>query len=234
MSVIAEQVTKVEPGRPDPLENGDQLAASEFLRRYEAMPQVKKAELIEGVVYMGSPVRQIHADPDSLVQTWLGTYAAHTPGTKAAVNATVHLDADNVVQPDALLRVLPENGGRCITDEDGYLRGAPELVVEIAASRASIDVRDKLRVYRRCGVAEYLVWRTVEGRFDWRRLVRDEYQSVTPDVQGRIASVSFPGLVLDVAALLAMDARRVLEVVQSGLAGDAHSAFVARLAAARK
>ena len=183
---------------------------------------------------MGSPVRQIHADPDSLIQTWLGTYAAHTPGTKAAVNATVYLDADNVVQPDALLRVLPENGGRCATDEDGYLRGAPELVVEIAASSASIDLRDKLRVYRRCGVAEYLVWRTVEGQFDWRRLVGDEYQLVASDAQGWIASASFPGLVLDVAALLAMDARRILEVVQSGLASEAHNAFVARLAAARK
>ena len=234
MSVIAGQLTKAKPSRAEPLENGDQLAASEFLRRYEAMPQVKKAELIEGVVYMGSPVRQIHADPDSLIQTWLGTYAAHTPGTKAAVNATVYLDADNVVQPDALLRVLPENGGRCATDEDGYLRGAPELVVEIAASSASIDLRDKLRVYRRCGVAEYLVWRTVEGQFDWRRLVGDEYQLVASDAQGWIASASFPGLVLDVAALLAMDARRILEVVQSGLASEAHNAFVARLAAARK
>lgn len=234
MSVIAGQVAKVKPSRAEPLENGDQLAASEFLRRYEAMPQVKKAELIEGVVYMGSPVRHSHARPDNLVQTWLGVYAAHTPGVDCAANATLHLDADNVVQPDALLRVLPEHGGRCATDEDGYLRGAPELVVEIAASSASIDLRDKLRVYRRCGVAEYLVWRTVEGQFDWRRLVGDEYQLVTPDAQGRITSTSFPGLVLDVAALLAMDARRVLEVVQSGLASEAHSAFVARLAATRK
>ena len=29
----------------------------EFERRYEAMPEVKKAELIEGEVYMPSPVR---------------------------------------------------------------------------------------------------------------------------------------------------------------------------------
>lgn len=234
MSVIAEQLTKAKPSRAEPLENGDQLAASEFLHRYEAMPQVKKAELIEGVVYMGSPVRHSHARPDNLVQTWLGVYAAHTPGVDCAANATLRLDADNVVQPDALLRVLPENGGRCATDEDGYLRGAPELVVEIAASSASIDLRDKLRVYRRCGVAEYLVWRTVEGQFDWRRLVGDEYQLVTTDAQGRITSTSFPGLVLDVTALLAMDAKRVLEVVQSGVAGEAHNAFVARLAAVRK
>jgi hypothetical protein len=40
-----------------PVENGEHLSAEEFLRRYEAMPEVKKAELIQGIVYMGSPVR---------------------------------------------------------------------------------------------------------------------------------------------------------------------------------
>ena len=62
----------------DPLENGDLLTAREFLRRYEAMPHLKKAELVEGIVYLGSPVRLIHAQPDALMQTWVGFYAAHT------------------------------------------------------------------------------------------------------------------------------------------------------------
>ena len=75
----------------EPLENGDLLTAGEFLRRDEAMPHVKKAELIEGIVYLGSPVRLIHAEPDTLAQTWLGFYAAHTPGTEAAGHATCGL-----------------------------------------------------------------------------------------------------------------------------------------------
>ena len=88
----------------EPLENGDQLAAGEFLHRYEAMPRIKKAELIEGVVHMGSPVRILqHAKPDNLMQGWLWQYTAATPGTEAAGNATVRLDADNVFQPDAPL-----------------------------------------------------------------------------------------------------------------------------------
>jgi hypothetical protein len=44
------------------LRHGDRLTRDEFERRYSAMPAVKKAELIEGVVYMPSPVRaQGHA-----------------------------------------------------------------------------------------------------------------------------------------------------------------------------
>ena len=84
------------------------------------------------------------------------------------------------------------------------------MVVEIAASSASIDVRDKLRVYRRCGVSEYLVWRTVQGEFDWWRLNEGEYQKVEPDSHGAIESAVFPGLVLDIRAVLARDAAGVL------------------------
>jgi Uma2 family endonuclease len=214
----------------EPLENGDLLTAGAFLRRYEAMPHLKKAELIEGVVYMGSPVRLIHAEPDTLLQTWLGVYSAHTPGTAAASNATVRLDADNVAQPDALLRLLPPCGGRCQVDSEGYLNGPPELVVEIAASSASIDLRDKLRVYRRSGVREYLVWRTVENKFDWFVLDGDQYQPNTPDVVGRLQSQVFPGLCLDVATLLARHSAQVLQDLQAAVQSPAHAAFVARIA----
>src|SRR5712664_4050159 len=156
------------PTEMPPLENGDRLTAQEFLRRYEAMPRVKKAELIEGIVYTGSPVRvALHAEPHILVQTWLGTYAARTPGTESASSPTNRLDIDNVPQPDALLRLLPECGGRSRVDAEDYLEGPAELVVEVAASSASLDWNAKLLVYRRSGVLEYLVWRTVENKFDW-------------------------------------------------------------------
>src|SRR6266436_2858604 len=180
----AAKASPVEPAG-QPLENGDHLTAREFLRRYEAMPRVKKAELIEGIVYMGSPVRYTqHAQPDGLIQTWLGHYAARTPGTGYAPNPTDRLDVDNVPQPDALLRLLPECGGRSRVDADGYLEGPAELVVEIAASSASLDWNAKLLVYRRSGVLEYLVWRTVENKFDWLLLEDEDYRPNPPDAQG--------------------------------------------------
>ena len=119
------------PSRPLALESGEFMHSREFLRRYERMPRVKKAELIEGVVYMGSPVSVRHAKPDGIIQVWLGTYASRHPDTEALPNATVILDAENTVQPDALLRRLPEHGGLTRVNEDGYLAGPPELIVEV-------------------------------------------------------------------------------------------------------
>lgn len=48
------------------LENGDHLTRAEFERRYDAMPGLKRAELIEGVVYRPSPVRAYHAEPHGI------------------------------------------------------------------------------------------------------------------------------------------------------------------------
>jgi len=53
-----------------PLENGDHLTQAEFEQRYHAMPYLKKAELIEGIVYMSSPVRaKHHASPHAQIIT---------------------------------------------------------------------------------------------------------------------------------------------------------------------
>ena len=54
--MVAKTTTGSKPPRILPLEHGDHLTREEFERRYEAMPHVRKAELIEGVVYMPSPV----------------------------------------------------------------------------------------------------------------------------------------------------------------------------------
>ena len=221
------QVPAWETQQAPPLESGDRLTAREFLRRYEAMPRVKKAELIEGVVYMGSPVRiKQHAAPDNLVQTWLGTYAIATPGTQSATNATSLLDVENVPQPDALLRLLPECGGRSHVDDDGYLVGPPELAVEICASSASVDLHDKLRSYRRAGVLEYIVWRTVEGKLDWFVLEHEQYTPLPVSPDGIVRSRIFPGLHLAVNALLAQDAAKVMDTLQTGLRCQEHAAFV--------
>ncbi len=213
-----------------PLENGDLLTARVFLRRYEARRDAKKAELIEGTVYMGSPVRIAqHAEPDTLIQTWLGVYASCTPGVRAAGNATVRLDAENVPQPDALLRLLPECGGHSQVDSDGYLTGPPELIVEIAASSASLDLHDKLRAYRRARVLEYLIWRPGERKFDWLLLQEDDYRPNPLEAQGVLSSQTFPGLSLEVEALLALNSAKVLATLQRSLDTAAHAAFAARL-----
>ena len=219
-----------EPGGAEvfipPLENGAHLSACEFLRRFEAMPELKKAELIQGIVYMGSPVRtDRHGEPDNLIQTWLGTYAIATPGVKAAANSTVRLGPDDVPQPDAFLRILPDNGGRTAIDDKGYLNGAPELVVEIAASSASIDTREKLVSYRRAGAQEYLVWRTEDGEVDWWTLEDDEYRQLPCEETGVICSRVFPGLRLNPAALLTGNGAKLMDSLQEGLRSKKHVEF---------
>jgi Uma2 family endonuclease len=224
-----------DPRETPPLENGDRLNAREFLRRYEAMPEVRKAELINGIVYMASPVRlDRHGEPDNLIQTWLGNYCIATPGVKAAANATARLGPDDVPQPDALLRILPECGGQARLDAKGYLLGAPELVVEVAASSASLDAGDKLATYRRAGVREYVLWRTADRAVDWWALDEDEFSPLPVEENGPFRSRIFPGLWLDREALLAGDGLRLMAILQEGLRSAEHAAFVERLAARRK
>lgn len=215
---------------PPPLESGDRLTRREFERRYEFIPDKWKAELIERVVHMTSPVHhQSHGQPHGQIVTWLGTYAAATPGVDMSDNATVRLDADNEVQPDALLRLEPEAGGRSRIGEDDYVEGPPELIVEIAASSAAIDLHDKLKVYRRNGVQEYVVWQIYDKRVDWSQLKEGEYLPLAPDATGVIRSQVFPGLHLAVTALLESNLAAVLAELQKGLATDEHKAFVERL-----
>lgn len=207
-----------------PLESGDKLTRAEFERRYDAMPNLKKAELIEGVVYLASPLRiKSHGEPHAFIMTWLGVYTAATSGVGFADNPTVRLDADNEPQPDALLRI--ENGGQSHISEDDYVEGAPELVVEIAASTASYDLHEKLKVYRRNQVQEYLVWRVYDGAFDWFRLDEGKYIQLEGDAEGVIRSQVFPGLWLDKSALLTGNLAKVLEVLQQGLASAEHRNF---------
>ncbi len=191
-----------------PLENGDHLSASEFLRRYEAMPAVKKAELIQGIVYMASPVRIAeHGEPDGIINTWLGTYAAHHGGVRHAINTTLLLGPDDTPQPDGLLF---RDGGSCRVDPSGYLCGPPELVVEIAASSVSRDAREKLVTYRRARIAEYLLWRVEDEVIEWFVLEQDEYRPLPIGESGIVESRTFPGLRLDVPAALRFEAGAVL------------------------
>lgn len=216
-----------------PLENGDRLTRDEFERRYKAMPELKKAELIEGIVYMASPVSyKGHGRPHLKVNTWLGNYLAATPGVDGADHATTRLDLDNEPQPDACLIVLPEHGGRCRIDEDDYIVGGPEIVVEIASSSASYDLHSKLNAYRRNGVLEYVVWRTRDAAIDWFVLRGGRYDRLAP-VDGICRSEALPGLWLDVSAMLKNDLAAVLGAVARGTATPEHAAFVAGLAAAR-
>jgi Uma2 family endonuclease len=208
------------------LESGMNLDVDEFLRRYDQLPEVKKAELIEGVVFMGSPVRiDEHAKPDSLLQGWLVAYSAYTPGLQVAGNATIRLGPKNCPQPDALLRIRPGHGGQSANSDDGYVLGAPELVAEISASTRSLDLHGKKAAYERLGVREYLVWSVDDAEVLWFHRRDGAFARLASEADGLVKSLVFPGLWLDVPALLRGDAASVLARLRDGLGTPEHAAF---------
>jgi len=211
------------------LVEGEHLDQPEFHRRYEAMPPGIKAELIDGVVYMPSPLGFDHGDSHTATVYWLGHYESETPGTQASDNATIILGRRSEPQPDASLRIRPEFGGRTSHD-GGYIRGAPELIVEVAKSSRYIDLGPKLGDYDRAGVPEYVVRALDPDDLLWFRRVDGSLARVSPYEDGIYRSEVFPGLWLDPLALFSGDLRRLRQVVDQGVATPEHAAFVAKLA----
>ncbi|MBE9255900.1 Uma2 family endonuclease [Dolichospermum sp. LEGE 00246] len=210
-----------------PLESGDRLSRHEFERRYTESLHVKKAELIEGVVYVASPLRfQRHAEPHAKLVIWLGNYQIATPGIKLGIEPTIRLDQDNEPQPDGILFIDQSLGGKSRITVDDYIEGSPELVAEIAASSAAYDLHDKKKAYRRNGIQEYIVWQSLEKKLNWFQLHESEYISLEPDADGVIKSQVMPGLWLAVPALLAGDMIQVLAVLQAGLNSPEHREFL--------
>ncbi len=214
-----------------PLQQGDHLTREEFHRRYEAMPPGIMAELIEGVVHMPSPVNfKQHGQPQFRMIHWMSCYCMLTPGVEGGDNSTLKLDMKNEPQPDACLIVPPKLGGQVQFDDKGYVVGAPEAIGEVAASSVSYDLHSKLEAYRRNRVQEYVVWRVLDNAIDWFALEGDQFVRL-PCEDGIYRSRVFPGLWLDVQALMSGNQLRVFDVVQQSAATAEHHPFVAELEA---
>ncbi len=229
---VAHKKTSAQSNHPrhvPPLESGDRLSRAEFERRYQAQPNLKKAELVEGVVIVPSPVSVVHGEIHSHIMTLLGVYRAQTPGLRLADNVTLRLDMDNEVQPDALMWLKPELGGSTVVNQDGYLSGTPELIVEIAVSSASYDMHDKLKVYRRNGVQEYCVLLGHERETVWYALDNAQYIPIKPDENGIICSRVFPGLHFHPEKFWADDLAGLLVVLRRGMETAVYQTFHTQL-----
>lgn len=213
-----------------PLENGDRLSREEFERRYAAMPANCKAERIEGLVYMAAALRfKSHGLPHSHLNSWMTTYSAFTPGTFVADAPSVRLNDENDPQPDIILILDPALGGQTRITDDDYIEGAPELIAEISASTVSIDLGAKKNAYESNGVQEYVVWRVLDQELDWFILESGQYIPLAPDADGITRSRIFPGLWLDISALLNQNLQQVLTTLQQGTQSQAHQAFLKQL-----
>lgn len=235
MATIASRID-LQPKRTPipPLENGDHLTREEFERRFDATPNLKKAELIEGRVYMPPPVSHGHGEPHFDLITALGIYRFGTPGVMGAGDSSIRLDPKNMPQPDTYLLIDPQLGGQARIDDEGYLRGGPEFVAEVSASSASYDLHEKLGLYLRHQVREYLVWRVYDQALDWFVLSKGKFNRQRPDSGGVFRSRVFPGLWLDAPALLRGDYTTLSKVLQRGLKSKEHAEFVKKLGAGKQ
>jgi Uma2 family endonuclease len=217
------------PVLPPPLRNGDRLTRDEFLRRWEAMPDLKRAELIDGIVYMPSPVAHAHSDYHFRLSAWLSRYITDTPGCMAGTAGTWLMASDSAPQPDLALRIKDEFAGQSNIEGD-YPVGAPELIIEVSETTGAKDPGAKLRLYERSGVREYLIVSPRRQRIVWYALDAGKYQEMAPNEDGWFRARVFPGLWLDPAALWNADFPGLAAAVQQGIASREHAEFVGSLA----
>ncbi len=148
---------------------------------------------------------------------------------RGSANATTILGAGTEVQPDHQIRILSERGGlaRIV---DGYVHGAPELVVEVAWSSRDYDLGEKKEDYERGGIPEYLVIEVDPDRIHGFALRDGRFVDLPADPDGIFRSEVFPGLWFDPRAFFAEDTEGLIGTLERGLATPEHAAFVARLA----
>jgi Uma2 family endonuclease len=216
-----------------PLVAGLRMTRSEFHEAYEAMPPGFWAELIGGVVYVSSPVKNLHAIVSALAVVWLSLYKFRTPGLMVGDNGSTVLDDDNEVQPDAMMCILPDRGGQT-TVINGLIQGAPELVIEVAWSSRAIDLGVKKIEYEKARAREYLVFAIGPDEVFWHVLEADRLVRIEPDADGIYRSKVFPGLWLDPVALYADDGPAMVATLERGLGSEEHARFVAELNARKK
>ncbi len=217
---------------PRTLVEGQRLDQPTFHAIYEAMPPGTRAELINGVVSMPSPVGPPHGRAQVPMIMWLGAYQENTPGVEALVDTSTALGRKSEPQPDAQLRIMSEHGGRTQADRR-FVRGVPELLVEVSHTSRFTDLGPKFEDYERVGVLEYVVRALEPEEVLWFVLRDGRFAELLPGPDGTFRSEVFPGLWLDPASLISGDTRRQRAVVDLGCATPEHAAFVARLAAAR-
>jgi hypothetical protein len=217
---------------PRALLEGQRLDQSAFHDLYESMPPGTRAELIDGVVYMPSPIGMQHGGALVPVIVWLAYFAEHTPGVQVMDNVTTIVGRRSELQPDAMLRILPECGGRT-SNKRGFVRGAPELVFEVARASRYVDLGPKLVVYQQAGVLDYIVHAMNPDEILWFSREQKTLVPQTIGSDGLYRSTTFPGLWLDPQALVAMNYQRLRAVLDLGCATPEHAAFVAKLAAIR-
>jgi Uma2 family endonuclease len=163
---------------------------------------------------------------------WLSYYQENTLGVEALHSVSTVLDLGREPQPDALLRILPEYGGRTQIDRR-FVRGVPELIVEVSHTTRFADLGPKFDDYEHAGVLEYVVRALGPDEVVWFVLREGRFVELALDSEGILRSATFPGLWLKPQALIEGNTRAIRALLDRGMSTPEHKAFLEQLAAAR-
>ena len=193
-----------------PLRHGDALSFAEFRRLWELHPEVKSAQLIDGRVFIEPFVDEFHGLTSAIVIGWIARFFFIPPrGVEPLAHMTTELFGTQSVEADILVR---RHDGLSTIDGEGRMHGPPELAVEVASDfSVGLDLGRKKELYCEAGVLEYIVFQ--QDRIDWFILEDGKYRSLLPDANGVIESRLFPGLRLQVQAMLDQDIATVIAAV---------------------
>jgi Uma2 family endonuclease len=195
----------------------DLVSVEEF---YRLVPDGQKADLIDGVIYMASPDSRRANTLTGFVH-WLVkgfVEARQTGGDVFFSRYACRLGEFHAPEPDVGY-VRPERVGLV---EEGGLRGAPDIAVEIVSRESRHrDYDDKRRLYEEAGVSEYWIIDPIQKRVEFLVLEERRYR-LAPLEQNRVfRSRALSGFWIDVDWLLSDPLPPATRCLQSILSGPA-------------
>jgi Uma2 family endonuclease len=212
------------------LYDGQRLDQPTFHELYLKTSERFRAELIDGVVHLrNGRVSSRHGQSHSALIGFLFQFSLDTPGTRAMGRVTVIFGPKSELEPDIMLLIGRDSGGRMQTNPEGILVGTAELVIEIGDDTLEIDLNAKKADYERAGANEYLVLDVPNRRFRWFVNRGGRFETLPRDEDGLYRSPTFPGLWLDPEAFLRDDGLAVMATLRRGLESPQHADFVERL-----
>ena len=123
---------------------------------YRLLPEGTLCEVIDNILYMSPAPKYTHQRLVLLLAKKLSNHT-DTANLGEVLISPVDVyfeDLTSAVQPDL---IYVSNDNKHIMHEDGYIYGAPDLVIEVLSSDRKRDLVLKKSLYERAGVKEYFV-----------------------------------------------------------------------------
>lgn len=123
------------------------------LELFKILPEGTQCQLIYNHIIMSPSPKWKHQDIVKKILVTMEIYLRKNNCGKVLSDVDVYLNEENVYRPDVLFIA---NEQMQILGDDGYVHGAPLLVIEVLSQgTAAYDKKEKKEMYAACGVREY-------------------------------------------------------------------------------